>query len=164
MIILGSFPDEEALNRAVDALRDKGLEPVETYTPNPPEAKTTILRPIMLAAGILGAIGGFALQAITTGVFYPIDIGGRPNVFWPSYMFFTLETGLLCAMTAGFLGFLIINRLPRLYDPVDESDHFRHAMQDGWFLALRTDDAHHINRAKDVLSRLRPIRLEELEA
>lgn len=164
MIILGAFPDEDALMRAVRALDSQGLGPVETHTPAPPEEKHSALKFIMFLAGMLGAAGGFALQAIATGWAYPIDIGGRPDVFWPSYIPFALETGLLAAMVAGFFGFLIVNRLPTLYDPIDESNYFRHASQDAWFLALRSNDAHVQDRAKAVLAKLHPMRLEEVEA
>jgi len=148
--------------RAVGALRGEGLGPVETYTPAPPEKEHSRLKLVMLIAGLLGAAGGFGIQAYATGIAYPIDIGGRPNVFWPSYVPFTLECGLLAAMLAGFFGFLSANRMPTLYEPIDESDEFRRASLDTWFLALRTDHPDHTRRAMDILRRLDPVRLEEL--
>jgi len=118
----------------------------------------------MLIAGLLAALGGFGIQAYATGIAYPIDIGGRPNVFWPSYIPFTLECGLLGAMLAGFFGFLIANRMPTLYEPIDESDEFRRASLDTWFLALRTSDPDRTDRAMEILRRLEPVRVEELAA
>ena len=161
-MILGSFASEEALMGAVDALRSEGIGPVETHTPSPPEEKRTWLRLVMLIAGLLGAAWGFGLQAYTTGFAYRIDIGGRPDIFWPSYMFFTLETGLLSAMVAGFIGFLIANRMPVLYKPIDRSEAFRHASCDAWFLAIRTDNPDHARRAMEMLRRRAPLHVEEL--
>jgi Protein of unknown function (DUF3341) len=161
-MILGSFASEKDLMRAVAALHGEGLGPVETHTPAPPEEERSGLKLVMLIAGLLGAAGGFGIQAYTTGLAYPIDIGGRPDVFWPAYIPFTLECGLLAAMLAGFFGFLIVNRMPALYEPIDESDDFRRASLDTWFLALRTEDPDRVRRAMDVLRRLEPMRLEEL--
>jgi hypothetical protein len=161
-MILGSFPSEKELMRAVDALRSEELGPVETYTPSPPEGEHAILKLVMLIAGLLGAAAGFGMQAYATGISYPVDIGGRPNVFWPAYIPFAVETGFLAAMLAGFIGFLIVNRLPTLYDPIDESDSFRRASLDAWLLAVRTDDPDCSQRIMDILRRLEPVRLEEL--
>ena len=113
----------------------------------------------MLGAGLLGAFGSFAMQAYATTYGYPIDVGGRPNLFWPAYVPFAFETGVLFAMLAGFFGYFIAVRLPRLYDPVDESDSFRAAMRDGWFVVIRGDTA----AAPALLERLRPALVEELE-
>jgi ActD protein len=161
-MILGSFASEKNLMRAVDALRNEGLGPVETHTPAPPENQRSGLKLVMLIAGLLGAAGGFGIQAWATGLAYPVDIGGRPNVFWPAYIPFALECGLLAAMLAGFFGFLIVNRMPTLYEPIDESDDFRRASLDTWFLALRTDDPDRAHRAMEILRRLEPVRIEEL--
>src|SRR5690349_5902694 len=135
-MILGSFASEKELMRAVDALHGEGLGPVETHTPAPLEEEHSGLKLVMLIAGLLGAAGGFGIQAYATGLAYRVDIGGRPDVFWPAYIPFTLECGLLAAMVAGFLGFLIVNRMPTLYEPIDESDEFRRASLDTWILAL----------------------------
>lgn len=161
-MILGAFASEEALMHAVGVLHNDGFGTVETHTPSPPEARHSVLKLVMLIAGLLGAAGGFGLQAYATGLAYPIDIGGRPDVFWPSYIPFTLETGLMAAMVAGFLGFLIVNRMPTLYDPIDESNDFRHASLDAWFLAIRTDDPSRAQRAMELLRPLDPLRVEEL--
>ncbi len=47
---------------------------------------------------------------------------------------------MLVAISAGFVAFFVINRLPRLYDPVDECDAMRRATRDRWFLQVRSDD------------------------
>ena len=61
-----------------------------------------------------------------------------------------LENGILAAVAVGFFGYLIINRLPRLYEPIDEAHAIRRASRDLWCVAVRTnrtEEAQHILQA-----------------
>ncbi len=157
-MILAGFADRDAMLGAARALRDGGLA-AETYSALPPEDTGASPLPlVMLAAGLLGAFGAFAMQAYATTLGYRIDVGGRPNLFWPAYIPFAFETGVLFAMLAGFIGYFAAARLPHLYHPVDESDNFRAAMRDGWFVLISGDTA----RAPALLDRLHPVLVEEL--
>ena len=62
-------------------------------------------------------------------------------------------------MIAGFLAFVVINRLPRLYEPIDESEAFRNASRDGYFLAIRKPD---LPRARTELAQFNPELIQEL--
>lgn len=150
-MIIGSFRNEAARDEAVARLRSAGFGAVTRYGPMPPEDERSPLPLVMLAAGVLGAAGAFGLQAYATGIAYPMNIGGRPNVFWPSYIPFTFEVGALCAMAAGFLAYVIVNRMPHLYDPVDESQAFRRASIDRWFVVLPDPDAPDRERLTQLL-------------
>jgi hypothetical protein len=157
-MILAAFADRQAMLSALHQLRDAGLT-AESYSPMPPD--TTDSSPVsllMLMFGLIGAFGSFAMQAYATTIGYKLDVGGRPNLFWPSYVPFAFETGVLFAITAGFVGYLAINRLPRLYDPVDESVVFRAATRDGWFVAVRGG----ASRAATLLEGLHPTSVEDL--
>ena len=131
----------------------------ETYSAMPPdEADFSPVPLLMLLFGLLGAFGSFAMQAYATTYGYRLDVGGRPNLFWPAYVPFAFETGVLFAMAAGFVGYFAVNRLPHLYDPVDEGDRFRTASRDGWFVAASGDTS----GAAPLLERLQPLSVEEL--
>ena len=164
--LLAEFADEAAMEDAARRLRaSAGPAPisVETYTPSEPDVSGggSLLPLIILVAGVAGAAGTFLLETYATVGAYPLDIGGRPNFSWPAYVPMAFEIGVLCAMAGGFFGFLILNRLPSLYDPIDELDSFRRATRDGFFLAVRSGDERVIGRVRTILEGLRPLHVDD---
>ena len=102
-------------------------------------------------------------RAYSSTVAYPFDIGGRPHFAWPSFIPTAFENAVLIAVVAGFAAFMVINRMPRLYDPVDEARRMREASSDGWFLPVRSEDAGDAGpRARAVCGAATPIRIEEV--
>lgn len=165
-MILAIFRTEPELMRAAAALSRAQVGRVETYTPCEPASEDPPAAPgfspiplIMLAAGVLGTVASFLLQSYATVVSYPLNIGGHPDFSWPAYIPTAFENGALVAMIAGLVAFLAINRLPLLYAPIDESDAFRNASRDGYFLAIRDPDP---ERALAALAPFRPELVQEL--
>lgn len=165
-MILASFRTQGELMRAAARLRAEPAAVVETYTaeePPGPDAPDSTVSPVplvILVVGVLGAAGMFLLQlyAVTWG--YRLDIGAKPGFSWPAFVPNAFEVGVLLAMLAGFAAFLVVNRLPRLYEPIDEVSAFRGgAMRDGNFLAVRRLDP---DRARAVLAELRPELIDEV--
>ena len=109
----------------------------------------------MLAAGVLGAASGFGMQCYATLVGYRLIVGARPDFFWTSFVVYAFECGVLAATLAAFLGYLASCRLPRLYEPADESDALREATRDGYFVVAPDEE-----RARDLLRGLRPAVME----
>jgi Protein of unknown function (DUF3341) len=141
MRVVGAFVSPEAMQAALPRLREAGFAALETYTPVAPGEPRSIVPLIILIAGVLGAVGGFLLQCYADMVSYPIDVGGRPDFSWPAFVPIAFEIGVMTAMLAGLVAFLVVNRLPRLYDPIDEVSVLRQASFDRWCIAIRTDDA-----------------------
>jgi hypothetical protein len=136
--LLLAFASEPELRAALARLRGASLGEIETYTPKPLDAGTSIMPSLVLAGGVLGAVASFCLQSYATTIAYPLNIGGRPDLSWPSFLPIAFENGVLVAILAGFVGYLAVNRMPRLYDPVDECTSLRRAMRDHWCLAIST--------------------------
>lgn len=113
----------------------------------------------MLGGGLLGGMGGFGMQVYATTISYPLDIGGRPDFSWPSYIPATFELAVLGAVLAGMVGYMVVVRLPRLYDPVDESTAMRGVMTGGYVLVVRSPDA---ARVREILARHDPLTIEEV--
>lgn len=163
--LLAEFVDAGALKHAAERLGREQIGQVETYTPLPPEQEGGSLLPLVILAGGLGGFAAaFALQWYANAVSYPVNIGGRPLFSWPAYMPLAFEFGVLSAVATGVIGFLVANRLPALYDPIDEIPGFRRASRDGFFLSLRASDGAAIGRARAVLQDLAPLTLEDIPA
>jgi hypothetical protein len=156
-----AFATPHELETALPSLRCARLGTIETFTPTPVESGPSILPVLILAGGVLGALAGFTLQSYANVAAYPIDIGGRPYFSWPAFVPIAFENGVLAAILTGFFGCFIVNRLPRLYDPIDECEAMRRAMRDFWCVAIRTDNP---ARARQILRAHAPARIEELPA
>jgi hypothetical protein len=158
--VVASFASEAGLMEALPRLRALGV--VETYTPKALEDdQPSILPLVVLVAGLVGAACGFGMQVYANTIAYPVDIGGRPAFSWPAFVPISFEIGVLAAVLAGFVAFLVINHLPRLYDPVDEAGLMRGAMRDRWCVAIRTELP---DRAHALLRDLSVDEVEELPA
>jgi ActD protein len=157
--VVASFGSETGLTKALPRLRSLGV--VETYTPKALEGedKASVLPLVVLIAGVLGAALGFGIQVYANTIGYPVDIGGRPEFSWPSFIPIAFEIAILTAMLVGFAAFLVVNRLPHLYDPVDEAMLMRGATRDRWCVAIRTETP---ERAHDLLRTLSAEQVEEL--
>lgn len=162
-MIVAMFHRAADLSSALARLRAAGIGPVETYTPAPVEhADAASPVPfVMMLAALLGGAASFGLQAYSSTVAYPLNVGGRPMLAWPSFIPTAFENAVLIALIAGFAAFMLINRLPLLYDPVDEADGLREASGDRWCLSV-DGDAATLARARVVLRGARAARVEDV--
>jgi hypothetical protein len=160
-LIVASFRCETTLVEALPRLRALGM--VETYTPKAleHEGSSSVLPLVVLIAGVAGAGLGFGMQCYASIFSYPVNVGGRPEFSWPAFVPIAFEIGILAAMLAGFIGFLVVNRLPHLYDPIDEALLMRGATRDRWCVSIRTDAP---DRAHDLLRALSAEQIEEVPA
>lgn len=147
---LAEFENAERLRAAAVALFARGQRSIEYHAPVPlndldemlAPARSTLPR-LVLAGGVLGAIGSYAVQWYANVVDYPIDIGGRPVHAIPAFLVATFEGTVLVAALAAFFGFFLgaHPRLPRLWHPVFEADGFERATVDRFWLVVAADQA-----------------------
>lgn len=163
--LLAAFETPEQLLSATRKVREEGYRKMGAYTPYPVEglAEALEFRPkvlpwVVFIGGVVGCLGGFALQYWVSTTAYPLNVGGRPLNSWPSFIPVTFETTILLASLAAVLGMLGLNGLPAPYHPLFHVDAFRRASQDAFFLCIQARDPKFDPRqTRADLQRLNPI-------
>jgi hypothetical protein len=146
--LMAEYDTPEDLILAVDAARAEGYTAMDAYSPHPVEGladalghRAGKLAPIVLAGGLLGAAGGYAMQYYASVIHYPLNVGGRPLHSWPAFIPITFELTILFAAFAAVLGMFALNGLPQPYHPVFNVPNFELASRSHFFLAIEARDA-----------------------
>ncbi len=146
--VLGEFSHPEACVDAARTLREGGVTGLDAYSPYPlhgiedaldlPPSKVPL---VALCGGLLGLAGGYTMQWWMNSVAYNINVGNRPSHgFWTNIPI-TFECGILLAVLSIFFGSIFgFFQLPRTYHPVFESEQFRTASLDRFWISAETDD------------------------
>src|SRR6476659_7994338 len=152
--VMGQFDRPSTLVAAAREAYAAGYRQINGYSPFPIEAldeaigfKRTKLPLIVLAGGILGALGGFFMQYWMEVIDYPIIVGGKPFNSWPAFIPITFECTVLAAAFAAVLGMLILNKLPQPYHPVFNTPNFALATRDRFFLVVEANDPKYNHQA-----------------
>ncbi len=144
---------------------------MDAFTPYPMEELSEALGHhhsrlplIVLVGGLLGALGGYALQYWAAVIEYPMNVGGRPVHSWPAFIVPTFETTILCAALSAVLGMFALNGLPMPYHPVFNARNFALASRDRYFLLIEARDPHFDRAATErFLWTLSPAEVTEVE-
>ncbi len=145
--MIAEFDDPNAAVAAARRTYEEGYRRINAYSPYPIEELSEAIGyhrnyvPLMvLICGLLGGLGGFALQSWASAIEYPINVGGRPLISIPAFIPITFECTILLASIGAFIGMLIMNGLPRPYHPVFNVPTFSRASQDRFFVCVKADD------------------------
>jgi len=145
--LLAEFPDADSLVAAAAALSARGYRRMDAYTPFAVHGlsdalgfRQTRMPLVVLVGGLIGLVGGYALQWWVAVKAYPLNIGGRPLNSWPSFVPVTFELTILVASLFAVLGMLALNGLPRPHHPLFAIPAFDHASTDGFFLCVESAD------------------------
>src|SRR4029453_458092 len=86
---------------------------------------------------------------------YPMNVGGRPQASWPTFVIPSYELTILFASLAAAIGMIVLNGLPQPYPPGFNVPRFSLATSDKFFLVIESADPKFERRAtKDFLSEL----------
>jgi hypothetical protein len=145
--LMAEFDDPNAAVAAARRTYEEGYRRINAYSPYPIEELSEAIGyhrnyvPLtVLIFGLLGGLGGFALQSWASAIEYPINVGGRPLISVPAFIPITFECVILMASLGAFIGMLLMNRLPQPYHPVFNVPAFSRATQDRFFVCVKADD------------------------
>ena len=145
--VLAKFADSDALLEATRKIREAGHKDLDTHSPYPVHGLEKALglgRPliptIVLGGAIAGAFIAYSMIYFMNVLDWPMNIGNRPPHGPPANIPITFELAVLLAGTSSFFGFFTLARLPRPYHPVFQSEAFRAASVDGFFLSVKVPE------------------------
>lgn len=169
--LMAEFSSPDELLLATRKAHAAGYRRMDAYTPIPVEGlseaigfRHTRLPLITLIGGIVGGLGGFAMQYIASVWHYPIVVAGRPVDSWMAFIPITFETTILFASFATVLGMLALNGLPMPYHPVFNVPSFALASRDRFFLCIETRDPNFdLERTRTFLREQSPLAVHEVK-
>ncbi len=161
--VIAEFATVNDTMRAAKKTRDEGFKHWDVHSPFPIHGidaaigiRPTILPWIVLICGITGTIVGLSLALGTMatdsidlpglpGAAAPIRgykflISGKPFNSLPAFIPVVFETTILLSAFGAVFGMLIMNRLPKLSNPLLKSVNFRRVTADRFFIEVQARD------------------------
>lgn len=146
-LLLAEYATPGKCMHAAEKLRDAGYKNFDTHTPFPvhgmdaamglPDSK---LGWIVLTGGLTGVSSAVLMIWWMNGVDYPIVVGGKPPFALPPSVPIMFELTVLFSAFCAVFGMLGLNKLPRHHHPIFESDRFRGASDDKFFVSVEVED------------------------
>ena len=145
--VMAEFESGQALVEAARKTMGQGFTRVEAYSPVPIEElndiihkKRTVLPKLVLTGGLTGMAIGFALQYWASVIEYPMNIGGRPQASWTTFIVPSYELTILFSALTAAIGMIVLSGLPQPYHPVFNVERFSMASSDKFFLVIESTD------------------------
>jgi len=167
---LAEFDHPDKMVEAAKKATEAGYTKMDCFSPYPVgEAADAMnfpkseMGPVMFIGGITGATAGFFMQYLLGAYEYPLNIGGRPFLSWPSFVPITFEMLVLTASLCGLFGLIAICGLPMLYHPLFNVPVFARASNDRFFLCIEAIDPNfNTGVTRDFLYSLQPLSVAEV--
>lgn len=114
-LLIGKYWDPEALLKALDKLTSQGVRIFDVFTPFPVHgvepyinAKRTRLTVATFIYGCIGFLTAVGMMSILYGVVWPMNIGGKPSLPFPSMVPITFELTVLYAAHGLVITFFVV--------------------------------------------------------
>ena len=145
--ILARFDGPKNLLHAAESIKEEGYIDFDCHTPFPVHGlddamglKRSIIGYIVGIGCVLGASGGLLLQWWSSTMAYPIVISGKPFFSWQAYMIITFILMILGGAFSALLGMFHLNKMPTFHHPLFNSEIFKKATDDGFFISIESTD------------------------
>ena len=145
--LLAEYTNVDQVLKAARAVRRAGFTRWDVHSPFPIHGidyamgiKPTILPWIVLGMGLTGLASAITLQWWCNAYDYKFLISGKPLWSFPANVPIMFELTVLFSAYTAVFGMLLLNRLPRLYNPLFKHDRFRRATSDRFFVVIDASD------------------------
>jgi hypothetical protein len=149
-LVLAEFETAHAVVHAAEKVRDAGYSKWDTHTPFPIHGmdkamglKDSRLGWIVICAALTGLGSAFTMMHWMNGVDYVTIVGdkpaGAPGTL-PSMVPILFELTVLFSAFGAVLGMFHLNGLPRHHHSIFESDRFKSASDDKYFISIEAED------------------------
>lgn len=145
--ILAEFKNPGHLMKAAKLTHKAGYKKFDCYSPFPIHGmddamglKPSKLGYIVMGHALIGFLGGLALQIWTSAIAYPINISGKPFINLPAFIPVTFELTILLSAFGAVFGMFFLNNMPKHHNPLFNSDYFKKATDDGFFVVIEAED------------------------
>ena len=170
-LLLAQFENTADVLHAAEKVRDAGYTVWDTHSPFPIHGmdramglKDSFLGMIVFLGGATGITTAVTMIWWMNGVDYPIVVGGKPPFALPSSVPIMFELMVLFSALTAVFAMFGINKLPRHHHPLFESDRFRTASNDKFFISVEAEDPKFdVERTKSFLEQLHPTAVELVE-
>ena len=145
--VLAEFENVTDIVRTCEKVRDGGYTRWDSYSPFPIHGidpamgiKPTRMPWLIFCMGITGTFTGLCLQYYMNAYDYQYMLSGKPIFSLPANVPVMFELTILFAALTTFFGTLIVNGLPRFYNPLFKVKEFARATNDRYFICIEAAD------------------------
>lgn len=146
-LLLAQYDTSAKVLHAAEKVRDAGYTRWDAHSPFPVHGmdsamglKDSKLGFFVFTAGLCGVTGAYLMMWWMGSVDYPIPIGDKPGFSLPSSVPIMFELMVLASAWGAILTMLGMNKLPRHHHPLFESERFRGATDDQFFISVEVED------------------------
>lgn len=145
--ILAEVRNPKELIDIAETIAESGYQRFDTFSPFPIHGMDKAMRLnksklgwIVAGHGILGLVGAFLLIYFTMVIDYPLNISGKALANIPAWIPVMFELTVLLSAFGAVFGMFFLNGLPKLNHPLFNSENFKKATDDGFFVCIESDD------------------------
>jgi hypothetical protein len=173
-VVLAEFDSARDVLHAAERVRDAGYARWDAHTPFPVHGMDRAMGLsdskvgwIVIVFALTGLTGAFVMMHWMNGVDYPLIVGDKPGGApgsLPSMVPIMFELTILLSAFGAVLGMLHLNSLPRHHHPVFESERFRQASDDRFFISIEAaDPKFDVEQTRSLLERAHAKNVEVIE-
>lgn len=169
--VLAEYTDPGALMQAADGVYKAGYRKFDAHSPFPIHGMDKAMGLGNSKVGFFCLMGGITglslatwLQWWTSAVDYPINISGKPFFAIEPSIPVMFELTVLFSAFAAVIGMLLLNGLPRPYNPLFYSEEFSRVTDDAFFIFIAAeDDKFDMKKTGETLKKLGALNLEVIK-